>query len=580
MKIKEHTDNMLFLRLLGKISRVSRVHFASIYMCFILGGVLYGVTIKVKQVLFDAAVLYTDNGDGTQYMIGVLLSLLICEILSIITNYAGNFLGENYDIKASGVLKQEVHMKINKLPNIYFEDNKLLDKIDKSYEGISTSIAFVNSLLDMVFMYLPSVLVFGIYLVTVKPILIIVLLLIFIPIVYAQFIKAKTHGNLEEQMAPLRRRLKYYGNAAAGKESFKETRILGSFFYFRRLYNDTLKTMQKLRLRVEVKNNLYELSARLMSLLGYIGILFLLFKLLLNKDISVGVFAAIFSSIGDMYSLIEEAIVSRMGRYAMSYGKIKNYFEFMDLEEEQGRTETVGDGNIVFKNVTFRYPGCEVNALEDIAFTLNQGEKLAVVGANGSGKTTLAKVLTGIYTPVTGTVKSTSFENISQVFQKFQRYKMTLSDNVYISDCDKDKSEEKINISLKKAGININTSTYPEGVDTLLANEFGGVDISGGQWQKIAIARGFYRDSKLIVLDEPTSAIDPVEENAVYNRFEKMIKDKTAVIITHRLGAVRFADKILVMDKGKAVGFGSHDNLLENNSVYKEMWLAQAESYV
>ena len=342
----------------------------------------------------------------------------------------------------------------------------------------------------------------------------------------------------------------------------------------------TLKTMQKLRLRVEVKNNLYELSARLMSLLGYIGILFLLFKLLLNKDISVGVFAAIFSSIGDMYSLIEEAIVSRMGRYAMSYGKIKNYFEFMDLEEEQGRTETVGDGNIVFKNVTFRYPGCEVNALEDIAFTLNQGEKLAVVGANGSGKTTLAKVLTGIYTPVTGTVKSTSFENISQVFQKFQRYKMTLSDNVYISDCDKDKSEEKINISLKKAGININTSTYPEGVDTLLANEFGGVDISGGQWQKIAIARGFYRDSKLIVLDEPTSAIDPVEENAVYNRFEKMIKDKTAVIITHRLGAVRFADKILVMDKGKAVGFGSHDNLLENNSVYKEMWLAQAESYV
>lgn len=579
-------DKILFIKLIRKISKISKLQFYSIYISFILTGLIYGIIIKIKQLIFDGAVSYTTGEKTIGYMFTILLSLLFCEILSIVISYGGNFLAENYDIKATSVLKQEVHMKINKLPNIYFEDNKLLDSIEKSYEGIPTAIAFINSLLDMVFMYLPTILVFAVYLFTIKPILILVLVNIFIPIVYAQFIKAKIHGKLEDEIAPLRRKCKYYTNAAVGRESFKETRVLGSFTYFKNLFIDVLNTMQKLRLKAEIKNNLYELSARLMSLLGYLGILYILFRLLIQKEISVGMFSAIFSSIDEMYILMEDAIVSRLGNYAMNYGKIKNYFNFMNLDEENKNGSCVISGNLSLENVTFSYPNSNTNALDNISLVLNEGEKIAIVGENGSGKTTLAKLLTGLYTPTSGSIKwnghttdEICFDDISQVFQNFQKYKMTLFDNIWISESNKETNNEKITESLKDAGITIDLETYPNGIETMLSKEFDGVDISGGQWQKMAIARGFYRDSKFVVLDEPTSAIDPVEEEAIYKRFQKLIINKTAVIITHRLGAVRFADKILVMNKGKVIGFGTHDYLLENNEEYKNMWFSQAEHY-
>lgn len=586
MKNNNIFDKILFIKLLRKISKISRLHFWGIYITFILSGLMYGVIIKVKQLIFDGAVSYANGNKTIRYMLAVLLILFFSEILTIILNYSGNFLGENYDIKATSVLNQEVHMKINRLPNIYFEDSKLLDSIEKSYEGISTAIAFVNSLMDMVFMYLPAVLVFAVYLLTIKPILILVLIFIFIPIIYAQFIKARIHGKLEDEIAPLRRKCKYYANAAVGKESFKETRVLGSFTYLKNLYIDVLDTMQKLRLKAEIKNNLYELSARFMSLLGYLGILFILFNLLIKREISIGMFAAIFSSIDEMYSLIEEAIVSRLGNYAMHYGKIENYFNFMDLDEENKRGSHIINGNILLENVSFAYPNSSTNALNNISLVLNEGEKLAIVGENGSGKTTLAKLLTGIYAPTSGSIKwngyttdEICFKDVSYVFQNFQKYKMTLLENIWISETDKRNSNEMIGQSLSDAGITIDSKTYPEGMSTMLSKEFDGVDISGGQWQKIAIARGFYRSSKFIVLDEPTSAIDPIEEEAIYKRFQNLIRNKTAVIITHRLGAVRFADNVLVMNKGKVIGFGSHDYLLENNEEYKNMWIAQAGHY-
>lgn len=586
MKNKNIFDKILFIRLLRKVSKVSPLHFWSIYITFILSGVMYGIIIKIKQLVFDGAVLYSNGSKTIGYMLAMLLLLFFCEILTIILNYSGNFLGENYDIKATSVLNQEVHMKINKLPNIYFEDNKLLDSIEKSYEGISTSIAFVNSLMDIFFMYLPTILVFAVYLLTIKPILILVLIFIFIPIIYAQFIKAKIHGKLEDELAPLRRKCKYYTNAAVGKDSFKETRVLGSFTYLKNLYIDILKTMQKLRLRAEIKNNIYELSARFMSLLGYLGILFILFRLLMKREITIGMFVAIFSSIDEMYGLIEEAIVSRLGNYAMHYGKIKNYFDFMNLDEENKKGSHRINGGILLEDVSFAYPNTSSNAINNISFALNEGEKLAIVGENGSGKTTLAKLLTGIYEPTSGSIKWNGYraeelcvDGISYVFQNFQKYKMTLFENVWLSESSKETSNEKITKSLRDAGINIDLKTYPEGMSTMLSKEFNGVDISGGQWQKIAIARGFYRDNRFIVLDEPTSAIDPVEEEAMYKRFQKLINNKTAVIITHRLGAVRFADKVLVIRKGEIVGLGTHDYLLENNKEYKTMWNAQAGHY-
>ena len=167
---------------------------------------------------------------------------------------------------------------------------------------------------------------------------------------------------------------------------------------------------------------------------------------------------------------------------------------------------------------------------------------------------------------------------ISGVFQNYQKYKMTLEDNIIISAFN-DQKPGKIDQILEKVDIDINGGDYPKGTDTVLSTAFGGTDISGGQWQRVAIARGMYKEHEIIVLDEPTAAIDPLEEYALYNRFRAMAKDKTAILVTHRMGSCKIAVRIVVMDEGQIVEEGTHEELMNRNGKYKEMYAAQAQWY-
>lgn len=576
----------VFLKLFPRIARIQPFLFFAMYFSFFLNGALFSLIVKVKQVVFDGAVHLIQGEGSFKYMIAILLLLFFVEIIAGLFSHIGNFIGETYDLRASQSLFQDIHKKIAKLPNIYFEDNKVLDSIEKSYSGIGNAMQFMNSIMDLIFMYLPFFIFMGIYLFRLKPILIVMLLLIFIPVLYTQFIKAKIHGELENKVAPYNRKLKHYEECAVGRKPFKETRSLGAFFYFRNLIMDTLKTMQKLRWKAELKNNKYELSARLLSLFGYLGVLYLLFNSLMEGEITVGAFAAVFYSIDEMYGIMEEAIVSRIGSYAINFGKIQNYFSFMELEEEDRDFSHTVEGNISLRNVSFMYPNAELLAIDNISFDIKKGEKIAVVGENGSGKTTFVRLLTGLYLPTDGEInwdgflaKNISFDKISQVFQNYQRYQMTLEENVWISESNKEMKEEYIENSLKESGLKFNSKTFPNGMKTILSKEFSGVDISGGQWQRIAIARAFFRDSNLVILDEPTSSIDPLEEEAIYGRFRRLLEDKTGIIITHRLGAVRFVDKVLLLNRGRVIGYDTHNNLLKNCIEYEKMWNAQACQY-
>lgn len=208
-----------------------------------------------------------------------------------------------------------------------------------------------------------------------------------------------------------------------------------------------------------------------------------------------------------------------------------------------------------------------------------------MVGENGAGKSTLAKLILGLYPTGKGRIEIGGFgaENMqaescrkymSAVFQNFVRYQMTLSDNVRISEYGSDRDPKAV---LEKTSLD---RGLVEGCDTaMLSREFGGTNLSGGMWQQVAIARGRYRSHEIIVLDEPTAAIDPVEEYAMYRDFLTMAKGKTAVMISHRLGSARLADRILVMSGGRIVEDGTHEELLSRNGLYREMWDAQAASY-
>ncbi|QSX05875.1 ABC transporter ATP-binding protein [Sedimentibacter sp. zth1] len=584
-KNKSTVNNMKFLRMFIRIAKVSPLKFIGIYASFLFSGIMFTIVVKQKQMVFDNALEFANGNIGISIIIYMIIALFFFKLIEIVFNYIGNFLGENYDLEASQSLFDEVHRKINKLGVIAFEDKENLDKINKSYQGINCAVQFINSILDLFFMYLSFFITYGIFLASISKMLILVLVLIFVPVLYSQFVKAKIHGKLEKEIAPYRRKYKYYEDAAVGQKNFINTRSLGAFKHFRNLVMETITIMQKLRWKTEIKNDIYELSARFLSLIGYLGILVLLYRLVMRGEISIGSFAAIFTTVDEVYSLMEEAVVSRLGGYAMSYGKINNYLEFLELEEEEN-SESIVNGNIDLRNISFAYPNTENLALEDVTFNIKLGESIAIVGENGSGKTTLAKILTGLYKPNSGSIvwnddkiKQVSFKKISQVFQKFQKYDMTLKDNVVISDPDNEKDNELLEKSLKQVGIDSASNTFPEGYDTMLSKEFGTVNLSGGQWQKISMARAFYRESNLIILDEPTSAIDPLEEDSIYRSFSKIINGKTSILITHRLAAIKYVDKILVLKNGKVHAFDNHNNLLKNCNYYKELWYSQANNY-
>ena len=169
---------------------------------------------------------------------------------------------------------------------------------------------------------------------------------------------------------------------------------------------------------------------------------------------------------------------------------------------------------------------------------------------------------------------------ISAVFQNYQKYKMTLAENVLMSDSGHPIDENRVLQALHKAGLEESGGEFEQGFNTMLSREFGGTDLSGGQWQRLAIARGLYRQHHLIVLDEPTAAIDPLKETEIYQKFAESAKNKTAVIITHRLGSARIADRIVVLQKGRIAEMGTHEELMNRQGIYSEMYYEQAKWYV
>lgn len=245
---------------------------------------------------------------------------------------------------------------------------------------------------------------------------------------------------------------------------------------------------------------------------------------------------------------------------------------------------------IAAHNVTFRYPGSELPVLENISVTVRRGEVLAIVGANGAGKSTLAKLLAGLYTPTTGTVTwddvdlSTAdpddvWSKLALLPQDIARWQVSARDNITLGQGDG--SDDTVMEAARASGADDVIARLPDGLDTSLApSQWGGRDLSGGQWQRLAGARAFHReDAPLLICDEPTSALDPRAEEAVYDRIRALSEGRTVVLITHRLGSTRAADRIIVLDGGRLLEEGTHESLLELGGEYATLWQTQARAF-
>ena len=276
---------------------------------------------------------------------------------------------------------------------------------------------------------------------------------------------------------------------------------------------------------------------------------------------------------------------------------LQDYFEFVDMDfsddnpDQYREAPTEFKDRIRFEKVSFRYPQSETNVLNCISFDLIKGEKLALVGENGAGKTTLIKLLLRLYEPTEGQIlmdgvpvqeyrKQDYQKMLGAIFQDFVKYYLTAKINIAVGNIDEEHNADKIKNAAVQSLANDVIESLPEGYEQGLGRRFRkGAELSGGQWQKIALARAYMSEAPIIILDEPTSALDARAESDVFQRFIALTENRTSIIISHRFSTVRMADRILVLEGGEILEIGTHKELLADPKLYAELYELQAEGY-
>lgn len=564
-------------------------------VCRFIGAILPVVILWVGKLIIDEIILQSkiDVSDLTNLWtyVGIEFGLIVLsDLISRAISLTDSLLGDAYSIESSITIIK----KTNQIDISLLEDSEFYDKLERARIQTAGRVGLISNALGEV-QSLISIATLVAGLIYFEPYLIILLVLSIIPSFINEIWFSQQQYSLARGWTAERRELDYLRFIGANNQTAKEIKLFGLTDFVVNRFKNLSNEYYDLNKKLAVKRSALGFFFNVLGTLSYYGAYIFIIYRVISGVITLGELTFLSGTFNRLTRSLQD-FFSKFTRITESALYLKDYFEFIDISiepkysEDMPLPEKIQTG-FEFKDVHFSYPDSDNEILKGVSFKINVGEKIAFVGQNGAGKTTLTKLLLRFYDPTQGEIlldgininrykKSAYQEFFGVIFQDFYRYEFTVRENIAIGDIDELNNDEKIKKAAELSLASQVISELKKGYDQQLGKRFyKGQELSGGQWQKVALARAYMKDAEVMILDEPTSALDAKAESEVFERFIGLTKDKTSIIISHRFSTVRQADRILVLDEGKILEIGTHQELMANQSLYAELFKLQAEGY-
>jgi ATP-binding cassette subfamily B protein len=549
-----------------------------------------------KLIIDEVILLNRHHGPVSSHHIWVLIGVefvlalfndALGRSISLLDSLLGDLFGKLSSVR---IMKHAAILDLEQ-----FEDPVFYDKLERARQQTTGRTILLSQVLsqvqDLITMgFLAAGLIFF------NPWLIALLFITILPsFIGESYFNDQTYA-LSRRQTPERRELDYLRFLGASDETAKEVKIFDLSGFIIEKFEALANKFYFSNRRISINRSLWGTGFTLLGSLGYYGTYVYIILETISGRISIGQLTFLAGSFRQLKSLLE-SVLTRFTAVSQGAIYLSDFFEFFEIQP--GITVAKNPlpfpdpirAGFEFQDVGFRYQNAEGWATRHLNFFLKSGEKIALVGENGAGKTTLVKLLARLYEPTEGRILLDGADlrlydivslrqNIGIIFQDYLRYQMRVSENIAVGNILQKENDKMIISAAEQSLASDLVSRLPAGYEQMLGKRFQeGIELSGGEWQKVALARAYMRQAQVLILDEPTSALDARAEYEVFQRFAALTKGKTAVLISHRFSTVRMADRILVLQQGELIESGSHQELIDRNGKYAELFSLQAKGY-